>query len=66
MVRTASNGFAAFLEIGLEKARREQETARLDGLAEGSVAERTPGAPASRPVRRPPPLRLSGFFGSGM
>lgn len=66
MVRTASNGLAAFLGIGFEKARREQETERLDGLAEGAGAARTPEAPGSRPVRRPPPLRLSGFFGSGM
>lgn len=65
MVRTVSDGFSTFLERQLEKARLEQEAAeRLDGFAEGA-GERTPGAPASRPVRRPP-MRLSGFFGSGM
>jgi hypothetical protein len=65
MVRAASSGFVAFLEIGLEKARREQETARLDGFPEGAAAERTVDAAGSRPVRRPPP-RLTGLFGSGM
>ncbi|MEW5931150.1 MAG: hypothetical protein AB1941_27110 [Gemmatimonadota bacterium] len=67
MVHTVSDGFSTFLERQLEKARLEQEVAeRLDGFAEGDGETRTPGAPASRPVRRPPPLRLSGFFGSGM
>ena len=66
MVRTASNGFATFLERQLEKARLEQEAARLDGFAGGAGETRAPVAPGSRPVRRPPPLRLSGFFGSGM
>lgn len=64
MVRAASNGFVAFLEIGLEKARREQETERLDGFPDGAAAERVAGGAGSRPVRRPP--RLTGLFGSGM
>lgn len=64
MVRAASNGFVAFLEIGLEKARREGEAEGLDGFTDGAAAARTPGAPGSRPVRRPP-MRLTGFFGSG-
>jgi hypothetical protein len=64
MVRTASSGFVAFLEIGLEKARREQETARLDDVPDGA-AKRAVGAAGSRPVRRPPP-RLTGLFGSGL
>lgn len=65
MVRTASNGFSTFLERQLEKVRLEQEAERLDGSAEGAGAKQAPGAPGSRPVERPP-LRLSGFFGSGM
>lgn len=65
MVRTVSNGFSTFLEKQLEKARLEQEAARLDGFAAGAGETRTPAAPASRSVRRPP-MRLSGFFGSGM
>jgi hypothetical protein len=65
MVRTVSNGFSTFLERQLEKARQEQEAARLGGLLEGAGETRTPAAPGSRPVRRPP-MRLSGFFGSGM
>jgi hypothetical protein len=65
MVRTASNGFSTFLEGCLEKVRLEQEAERLGGSAEGAGAEQAPGAAGSRPVRRPP-LRLSGFFGSGM
>jgi hypothetical protein len=65
MVRAASSGFVAFLEIGLEKARREQETARLDDVPDGAAAERAVDAAGSRPVRRPPP-RLTGLFGSGM
>lgn len=65
MVRTASNGFAVFLEGYLEKARREQETEKLGGSAESARSEQAPGTAGSRPVR-PPPVRLSGFFGSGM
>ncbi len=66
MVRTVSNGFSTFLERQLEKTRLEQEAARLDGFAEGAGVAQTANAAGSRPVRRPPPLRLSGFFGSGM
>ncbi|HEU0079015.1 MAG TPA: hypothetical protein VFQ76_15285 [Longimicrobiaceae bacterium] len=66
MVRTASNGFSTFLEGCLEKVRLEQETERrLDGLVESAGSKQAPGAAGSRPVRRPP-LRLCGFFGSGM
>ena len=66
MVRTASNGFSTFLEGYLEKVRLEQEEAeRLGDSAESAGAKQGPGAAGSRPVR-PPPLRLSGFFGSGM
>jgi hypothetical protein len=65
MVRTASGGFAVFLEDYLEKVRREQETERFGGSAESARSGQAPGAAGSRPVR-PPPVRLSGFFGSGM
>lgn len=66
MVRTASNGFSTFLERQFEKVRLEQEEAeRLSGSAESAGSKQAPGAAGSRPVR-PPPLRLSGFFGSGM
>lgn len=65
MVRTASSGFSTFLEGYLEKARLDQEAERTDRFAESARPKQAPGAAGSRPVR-PPPLRLSGFFGSGM
>lgn len=65
MVRTASIGFSTFVEGYLEKVRQEQEADRFGGSAEGAGSKQAPGTAGSRPVR-PPPVRVSGFFGSGM
>lgn len=59
MVRTSSHGLSAFLESCLEKARQAPGE-KEERWVTGDAAPRKKNAPT------PPPLRPSGFFGSGM
>lgn len=59
MVRTATHGFSTFLE----KVRQIPEKEERGQTAERVGRSQAPGIRKAAPA--PPPLRLSGFFGSG-